>query len=105
LAVACACRKCLSGSLGVEAQACPGAVPQANATQPIRVGVDPIASYSEALGQLARIDQARGRRRCGYRELREVLGDGIDLLYLECNEVPVADRQKFDLPSDERGET
>jgi len=97
--------QCLTGSVDVEAQTCAGAVSQAHATQPIRVRVHPIAGDTESFGQLACIYQPHRRTRRGHGQLREVLGDRIDLVDLEGNEATVAGRQQFYLPCDERGET
>lgn len=95
----------LAGSVGVEAQTCTGAVSQAHATQPIRVRVHPIAGDTEAFGQFARVDEPHRRARCGGGQLREVLGDRVDLVDLEGDEASVPGRQQFYLPCDERRET
>jgi hypothetical protein len=96
--------KCLPGSVGIEAQACPRAVPEAHAAQPIRVRVHPITGNPELLGKFLGIDQADVRRR-GRQHLSEVFCDGVDLVDIEHQETSTACGEQHYLARDPGRET
>jgi hypothetical protein len=98
-----ACRQCLSCELDVEAQPRPRTITQPHAPKALGVGVDPVASDAEFLGQLPSIDQANLRTR-GRNELGDVLAHSLDLLDVERHEAPASRREQFDLPRDDESE-
>lgn len=92
-------RQCLSCQLDVEAQPRARTIPQAHTPKALGVGVDPVASDTELLGQLPGIDQPHPRTR-GRDELGDVLAHSLDLLDIERHETPASRREQFDLPRD-----
>ena len=96
-ASACSCQ------LDVEAQPRPRTIPQPYAPKALGVGVDPVASDAELLGQLTSIDQSNLRTR-GRNKLGNVLTHSLDLLDVERHEAPASRREQFDLPRDNESE-
>lgn len=96
-------RQCLSCQLDVEAQTRPRTIPQPYAPEALGVGIDPVASDAEFLGQLPSIDQSN-LRTYGGNELGNVLAYSLDLLDVERNEAPASRREQFDLPRDNESE-
>ena len=95
--------QCLSCQLDVEAQPRPWTIPQPHPPKALGVGVDPIASNAELLGQLPSIDHSNLRTRGG-NELGDVLAHSLDLLDVERNEAPASRREQFYLPRDDESE-
>jgi hypothetical protein len=96
-------RQCLPCQLDVEAQPRSWTIPKPNATKALGVGVDPIASDAELLGQLPRIDQSNLLTH-GRNQLGNVLAHSLDLLDVERHEAPASRREQFDLPRDNASE-
>jgi hypothetical protein len=92
-----ACRQCLSCQLDVEAQPRARTIPEPHPPEAVGVGVDPVASDAELVGQLPSIDQPNLRTR-GRNELGDVLAHSLDLFHVERYEAPASRREQFDLP-------
>jgi hypothetical protein len=96
-------RQCLSCQLDVEAQPRARTIPQPHPPKALGVGVDPVASDAELLGQLPSINHSNPRTR-GRNELGDVLAHSLDLLDIERHEAPASRREQFDLPRDNESE-
>ena len=92
-------RQRLACPLDIKAQPSSGPVPQPHASQPLGIGVDPVAGDAELLGQAPSVDKAY-LRTCRGHELSYVLCYGLDLLDVRSPDPPTARRKEFDLPRD-----